>query len=243
VWAHFPPVGAIVHLAGKQFVPDSWEDPAAVIRCNLLGTIGALTHARLHGARVVFLSSYLYGDSATLPIPETAPVSATNPYALSKKFAEESCQFFSQHFGVPVVVLRPFNVYGAGQSDRFLIPSILKQVAARREIRVKDLEPKRDYVYVADVVRAIIAAIRHESRFSVFNVGSGVSHSVRQLIDVVQQACGTRLPVQADGDRRRDEVMDTVADISLASRVLGWTPQWTLSAGVADMSRSFARHG
>lgn len=234
-WARFPSAETVIHLAGTSFVPDSWADPAGFIRSNLLGTVGALNYARSHNARLVYLSSYLYGHPQALPIPETAPTAANNPYALSKAFAEEACRFFSDTFGVRVSVLRPFNVYGPGQSSNFLIPSILRHVRDNIAIRVKDLEPRRDYIYVADVVRAVVAAAQNESRFDVFNVGSGVSHSVKELIDIIQAVWHTKLPVYAEGERRKDEIMETVADITRAGRVLGWKPSWSLAQGIAEI--------
>ena len=238
-WTRYPAAEVVIHLAGKAFVPASWAHPAAFVRCNLLGTIGALDYCLRHRARLVFVSSYLYGRPDTLPITETAPLLANNPYALSKKLAEEACQFYAASLGAQIIILRPFNVYGAGQADHFLVPSIIRQVHQNGPIRVKDLEPKRDYVYVDDVVRAIIAAADHQGGNGVFNIGSGVSHSVEELIRVVQRVMGTDIPVLSDGERRKDEVMDTVADIEQARRHLGWAPEWTLEAGVRRMIETF----
>lgn len=234
-WSSYPQADVVVHLAGKAFVPASWDNPAAFIRCNLLGTVGALDYCLRHNARLVFISSYLYGRPTVLPIPETAVLRANNPYALSKKLAEDACRFYAHSLGAKITILRPFNVYGCGQSDSFLVPSIIRQVATSDRVRVKDLEPKRDYVYVDDVVRAIISATDRQGEFSVFNVGSGESHSVQELIRIVQHVMGTDLPVVSDAQRRKDEVMDTIADITQAKLHLGWVPQWTLLEGVKQM--------
>lgn len=235
-WSRFPGADVVVHLAAKSFVPDSWVSPAAFIRANLLGTVAALQYARAQKARVVFLSSYLYGDPDHVPISEDAPIVATNPYALSKKFAEEACRLYSDAFDTSVVVLRPFNVYGPGQSQEFLIPSILENVRNGKTIRVSDVEPKRDWVYVTDLVRAISCAMHHDASFAVFNIGSGISHSVQELIDIVQDIHGTALPVVSAGVRRQGEIMNSVADITAAKRWLGWSPNWDLRQGISEMS-------
>src|SRR5437867_2388335 len=146
MWRSFPAVDVVVHLAGRSFVPDSWADPGAFMRTNLLGTVAALGYCRARRARLVFPSSYLYGTPERLPVPETAPLVAKNPYALSKKLAEDACAFFANSFGVGVTILRPFNVYGPSQSDDFLIPAVVKQAISCLEIRVKDIAPRRDYV-------------------------------------------------------------------------------------------------
>ena len=232
-WLKFPQAEVVIHLAGKTFVPDSWAEPAAFIKCNLLGTVAALNYCIKHHARLILLSSYMYGNPEVLPIPETAPLVANNPYALSKKLAEETCQFYSDCFvDINITILRPFNVYGPEQPENFLIPSIIHQVNTGQIIQVKDLEPKRDYVYVGDVVQAIIKAVHGPQRFNVFNIGSGTSYSVGELIKIIQSLKGTNLSVQSSSERRKDEIMDTVADITLARKQLGWMPQFTLHQGL-----------
>jgi GDP-4-dehydro-6-deoxy-D-mannose reductase len=234
-WRRFPVTDAVIHLAARSFVPESWNLPADFMRTNLLGTIGALDYCRERGAGLIFPSSYMYGHVARQPIGEDACLVANNPYALSKKLAEEACRFYADAYGVTVTVLRPFNIYGAGQSDRFLIPTILHQLRDGKEIHVKDLEPRRDYVYVLDVVDAMVKAVGCRPGFNVFNVGSGASHSVRELIHMIQDVWGTDLPVRSDGERRREELMDTVADTTRARQQLGWTPRFSLRHGLEDL--------
>lgn len=237
-WQSLPPADVVVHLAAKSFVPDSWEAPGAFLRTNLLGTVAAIEFCRAHGAGLVFPSSYLYGEAVRQPIPESATLTATNPYALSKKLAEEACEFFADRWGVNITILRPFNIYGPGQSHTFLVPTIVNQLKAGKEVHVKDLEPRRDYVYVLDVVEAMAKAVACTRGFSVFNLGSGVSHSVADLIRTIQDVWGTDLPVRSDGVRRQNEVMDTVADIARAERQLGWKPQFTLRQGLEHLHRA-----
>lgn len=234
-WREFPPADVVVHLAGKSFVPDSWEDPGAFLRSNLSGTVEALEYCRTHRAHLVFLSSYMYGDAVRQPIPESSPLVAKNPYALSKKLAEEACTFFADRLGASVTVLRPFNIYGPGQSEAFLVPTILRQLGSRNEVLVRDLEPRRDYIYVSDVVDAIVRAVSARPGFAVLNLGSGRSHSVAELIHTIQQVWGTDLPVTSEGVRRPDEIMDTVADISRAEQCLGWKPQFNLRQGLEHL--------
>ena len=236
-WTSFPSSDVLIHLAARSFVPDSWADPMLYMRTNLLGTVAALEYCRKHNARLVFMSSYMYGDPDKLPIDEHATLVAKNPYALSKKLAEEACSFFVGAFGVDVIVLRPFNVYGPGQSEMFLVPSIISQVTRRSVISVKDLEPKRDYVYVRDVVDAIASAVNGPAGFNVFNIGSGTSHSVGELIRTVQDVWQTDLGVVSAEERRKDEIMNTVADIREAESQLGWIPRFTLRQGLEDMYR------
>lgn len=185
------------------------------------------------------MSSYLYGNPEVLPILETAPLSATNPYALSKKLTEDCCEFYSNSFGIGVTIFRLFNVFGPGQSKNFLLQSIIEQIDKGGSIEVKDLEPKRDYIYIADVVDAIIHAVDCRERLNIFNLGSGISYSVEEMINIVQELRQTNLPVFSSGQRRKDEIMDTVADISKAKQHFGWSPQYSLSDGI----RQFLNEG
>ena len=234
-WDRYPPADVVVHLAARSFVPDSWKQPKEYIHSNLLGTVNALEFCRKHNARLVYVSSYLYGDPVSLPICESASLSALNPYAFSKKLAEDVCLFYMDAFGVNPLILRPFNVYGAYQSASFLIPSIVSQVRAGHTIHVKDLEPKRDYVYVKDFVDAISKGIDGRINTGIFNIGSGVSYSVGELIATIQGVLGTSLPVVSKDQRRPGEIMDSVADIGAACRELGWTPRFSLADGLQDM--------
>jgi nucleoside-diphosphate-sugar epimerase len=236
-WSHFPPVEVVIHLAGKTFVPDSWTEPAAFVKTNLLGTIAALGYCKKHNSRLVFLSSYLYGNPQKLPTPETAPLIANNPYALSKILAEDACRFYSESFGINITILRPFNVYGPKQPEHFLIPSIIRQVKAGEVIQVKDLEPKRDYVYIDDLVDAIVKAIDLRPGVSIFNIGTGKSYSVAELIKIIQDIKGTKLSVKSSTENRRFEVMNTIADITQAKEVLGWQPQFSLEEGIQALLR------
>lgn len=234
-WLKFPHAEVVVHLAGKSFVPDSWADPATFIKCNLLGTVAGLNYCKKHNARLVFLSSYLYGSPVTLPIPETTALVANNPYALSKKLAEEACQFYSNNFGMNITILRPFNVYGPDQPENFLIPSIIRQVNAGEAIQVKDLEPKRDYVYISDLTEAIIKAAELRQGINIFNIGSGVSHSVEEIINIIQDIKRTNLLIYSVAERRQKEIMNTVADITAAKLDLGWEPQYSIVQGLQKM--------
>jgi nucleoside-diphosphate-sugar epimerase len=230
-WNKIPSTDIVIHLAAKTFVPDSWKNPELFLQTNTLGTVLALEYCRKHGARMVFISSYLYGNPSSLPINELAPLAIPNPYALSKKAAEDYCRFYADSYKVNLVIIRPFNLYGYGQSDNFLIPEIILQVLNGNKVQVKDLEPKRDYIYIDDFIEAIIRCIDSQ-RFEIFNIGSGESYSVAELIQMVQSICGTQLPVISSNEKRPAEIMNTIADISKAKELLHWTPTTSMFNGI-----------
>jgi nucleoside-diphosphate-sugar epimerase len=237
-WENIPATEIVIHLAAKTFVPASWKNPELFLQTNTLGTVLALEYCRKHGARMIFISSYLYGNPASLPINELAPISIPNPYALSKKAAEEYCRFYADSYKVNMVIIRPFNLYGFGQSENFLIPEIILQVLKGAAIRVKDLEPKRDYIYITDFIEAIIKCI-DSHRFEIFNIGSGSSYSVGEIIQMIHDICGTNLPVISSAEKRPAEIMDTIADISKARELLQWIPTTSMKEGLTNIVKQY----
>ncbi len=234
-WDALPAAKVVIHAAGRSYVPDSWKDGAAFLRSNVLGTENALAYCRRHSSRMVYVSAYIYGIPETLPIAESHPVKPNNPYALSKHLAEQLCGFAGTYQQLPVTVLRLFNVFGPGQRDEFLIPAIVAQVKAGKDVRVLDLKPRRDYVYLADVVDAIMRAATLADGFRILNIGSGTSQSVQEVIDHIQAAAGTTLPVISSNQERPQEIPDVRADITQARRVLGWEPRWSFRQGAQQL--------
>lgn len=234
-WSSYPSVNAVIHLAGCSFVPDSWSDTPEFIRTNVLGTVQALEYCRKYKARLVYISAYLYGIPNRLPISEDEPLDPNNPYALSKNMAESACEFYSKYWNIPVVVIRPFNVFGPGQRPDFLVSDVVHQVKYGSEIRVKDTKPKRDYVYVDDVVDALVKALNIDQGYNVFNIGTGKSYSVGEVINVIQEVAGTQLPVISENVVRQQEIDNVVADIKDANKLLGWSPRYSLSSGISEL--------
>ncbi|MCQ1774923.1 NAD(P)-dependent oxidoreductase [Neorhizobium galegae] len=235
MWRALPPASVLFHLAGRSYVPDSWTNASSFLATNVVGTQNALEWCKRHGARMVFASAYVYGVPARLPIRESDPVNPNNPYAVSKRFAEQLCEFAAIHEDVPVTALRIFNVYGPGQRPEFLIPMLISQISSRSSVNVMDLTPRRDFVYIDDVVDAFIAALQAPDGYNCLNIGSGISLSVQDIIDVIQEVCGTSLPVSSSCAARRNEILDVRADIGCAEKMIAWRPKWDFSAGIKAM--------
>lgn len=229
------PVQHVIHLAGRTFVPDSWKEPAAFQKTNVLGTANVLEFCRTRGARLTFVSAYLYGAPERLPVSEDCTPRPNNPYAMSKHLAEQVCEFYTKQYGVAVTVIRPFNIFGPGQKAHFLIPHIVRQVREGRSIQVKDLEPRRDYLYIDDMVDALVRTLGAPSGYNVVNIGSGTSVSVRELIYTIQSVAGTALQVISEGETRHNEITDVYADIGQARLLLRWSPKLSLKQGIKKM--------
>jgi nucleoside-diphosphate-sugar epimerase len=234
----------VIHLAGRTFVPASWSDPTGFYRVNVLGTVNVLEYCRRSRAKLIYVSGYCYGIPETLPIPESAPLKPNNPYAFSKSAAEEACRFFFESLQTSVMIVRPFNIYGPGQSPDFLIPRIVGQaidpmVAA---IVVEDDTPKRDYVHIDDVIGAIESLRRNPRPGATLNIGSGESYSVAELAAMVCKAADVGKPVVSRGNRRPNDIPDVIADITAIRDATGWSPSISLQDGLCDVVADARRH-
>lgn len=237
-WQALPHSDVVIHLASQTFVPASWQNPVQFMETNSIGTLQALEYCRKNGAAMIYISSYLYGNPASVPIPESAPLFTPNPYALSKKTAEDFCRFYHQCYQVPVTILRPFNIYGEGQHPSFLIPMLIEQAVHKQAFQVKDLHPKRDYLYISDFIQALIACIQLRG-FHVFNIGSGISYSVQEIINLIQKIQHSDYPVFSENVQRPNEIMNTVADIRLAKEVLQWQPYISMEEGLRRLLQNY----
>ena len=229
---HGTRIDRVFHLAALTFVPQSWDNPGEFHRVNTGGTLNVLEFCRAQGVPLTHVSAYLYGVPREQPIREDHPLAPNNPYALSKALAEQACQFYAAVHGLPVTVVRPFNVYGPGQGDNFLIPTILQQVLRSDHVEVQDLAPRRDFLYIADLVELFLATMHAPAGYSVYNAGTGASLSVAEVIAAAQAEAATSKPVRSLQVTRVQEIDDTRADIARARSELGWSPKHDFRDGI-----------
>lgn len=225
----------IFHLASKTFVPDSWENPMEFYRNIVIGTGQVLELARKKNIPMTFVSSYLYGVPEELPIKEDSKIKPNNPYAHAKFLAEEACRFYSEFYKVKISIARPFNVYGKDQNDIFLIPSLLKQAKCSEKICVKTLFPKRDYLYIEDLIEGLIKTMESKNNFSVYNFGSGKELSVLEVIHIIQKCLGVNKEIVSENIERKNEIMNVIADISKANTELDWFPKFEFEDGIRNI--------
>lgn len=226
-------IGHVFHLAARTSVPESWRAPSDFYETNVLGTVNVLELCRRIGASLTYLSSYIYGPPLRLPINEEHPVRAFNPYSSSKILAEEAARFYACSFRVPVTIIRPFNIYGPGQTNAFLIPMIIQQALSpeTRSIEVADDRPKRDQLFVSDLVELLLRTM-DGGGLRTYNAGSGYSVGIPEITSIVNGLLDTSKPLVSRGEGRPFEVMDVIADISRVKADLGWQPHVSLREGL-----------
>lgn len=225
-------ISYIFHLAAKTFIPESWKDPFDFYRINVLGTLNILEFCRAASIGLTHISSYLYGNPEYLPIDENHPIKAYNPYSQSKITTEEMVRFFSEKFDVKVTILRPFNIYGPGQSSIYLISELVNKILdpSTNEIEVLDLKPKRDYIYIDDVVEALILTMNHPN--GIYNIGSGHSVTIEEIIRTLFVLTGIYKHFSSKGLSRPNEIFDLYSNNRKSKNELGWEPKTDLKTGL-----------
>lgn len=233
----------VVHAAGPASVAASFADPAGFVRTHVEGTARLLEACRRAGVRrlVLISSAEVYGRPRASLVREGHPLRARSPYAAAKAGAEQMARAFAEAFGLRVVILRPFSVYGPGQPETSLVGTLLRQAATEQVVRLHDLRPVRDYCFVRDVAAAVVAACAAPPRrVSTFNVGTGRGTSVARLAALALGAAGRALPVEQTGADRPGpaQLLRLVADPSRARRLLGWSAVTGLAEGLEATVRA-----
>lgn len=238
----------VLHLAASISVAYSFQHPREVLETNLLGTYTVLEQALKTEPRqvVIVSSSEVYGTAQFVPIDESHPLSGQSPYAASKIGAEQLARSFYLSYGLPVVIVRPFNTYGPRQSPRAVIPSIILQALQGEEIHLGNLAARRDFTYVEDTARGLAAAAQAKAAVGeVLNLGTGVDWSVKDVVDRAASILGKAVKVTVDPSRLRPqtaEVERLVAGVARARRLLGWQASVDFSDGLARTAEWLATH-
>lgn len=233
-------VDTVFHLAALIAIPYSYIAPDSYVDTNIRGTLNMLQGARAAGVdRIIVTStSEVYGTAITVPITESHPRQPQSPYSATKIGADALALSFHAAFGLPVVLARPFNTYGPRQSARAIIPTIITQIASgRREIKVGDLTPTRDFNYVADTAAGFIALAKAEGvEGREINIATGTEVTMQQTLETIADLMGADVTWVTDPERIRpsaSEVRRLCGDSTLMRQLTGWAPAHTLREGLA----------
>lgn len=226
----------VFHLAGLHFIPDCNRDPLATLQINTVGTAALVEAIRPLPAvrRLVFTSSgAVYAPDSDI-CRESDPPAPDDVYGETKLFAEQIIGRFARETGVSAMVLRLFNVYGPGETNPHVIPVMLDQALVTDAIALGNLTPRRDYIYVDDVVEALLRSGGVDSLSStVLNIGTGRDHAVSDVVAALGRVIERPLHAVSDPARtRRTDRPRLRADTALAAATLGWTARYDVEAGL-----------
>ena len=232
------PIARIVHLAAQVSVVHSVQNPLVDMQVNYGGTLHVLEYARAHGVKkVAFASSAaVYGDVETMPVPEDAPCQPMSPYGIDKLAAEFALDYYASVHGVATSALRFFNVYGPRQDPSSPYSGVISIFADRAKAGKPltiygDGSQTRDFVYVGDVVRALVAAVGDGNSRTIANVGMGGEISVLELATTIVELCGKRSPI-VHAPARAGEILKSRARVDRLRDTFGVVAQTTLVDGL-----------
>ncbi|MHA1681226.1 MAG: NAD-dependent epimerase/dehydratase family protein [Promethearchaeota archaeon] len=233
----------IIHLAAISDIPTSMKHPRLSFKVNCEGLVNIMEIARRSSNTptiVVMSSAAVYGKPDYLPIDEKHPLNGSNPYAAQKIIVERISAYYSDIYGIPTVALRPFNLYGRYQRDKFLIPSIINQAINKEKIVLGNPHPIRNYTHVSDFIKVIslIEGNMKKAAGHTFNVGNSRGISVKSLSEMICRIMNIEKEIEFDQAKFRPdkiEVSKMTCDYSKIKDILGWEPNTTLEDGLKDL--------
>ena len=241
-------VDTVFHLAALIAIPYSYQAPESYVDTNVKGTLNMVSAAMDNGVKR-FLhtsTSEVYGTAQQVPISESHPLQPQSPYSASKIGADAMAMSFWHAFKFPITIVRPFNTYGPRQSARAVIPTIISQLAAgKKEIKLGDLTPTRDFNFVSDTCQGFLDLARSEKAIGeTINLSSGYEISIGETFNLIRDLMGKDSKIIQDDIRVRpegSEVFRLLGDHSKATRLAGYKPQVSLSEGLKQTIEWFTQ--
>lgn len=232
-------VDIVFHLAALIAIPHSYVAPDSYVDTNVKGTLNICQAALNSGVmRVIhFSTSEVYGTAQYVPIDERHPLQPQSPYSASKIGADAMAMSFFNSFNLPVTIARPFNTYGPRQSARAVIPSIISQIASgKKQIKIGDVTPTRDFNYVADTCRGVLALARCEKAIGeTVNIGSNFEISVGDTLNLIRELMNSDVEFLTDEQRLRpikSEVFRLWCDNAKIRGLTGFEPEYSIRDGL-----------
>ena len=225
----------VVHLAADTEALSSWQRPGQILGNNLLSTIQVLEFCRESSSKLIFASTSLAGLTSTEEEHnDIVGLSSLSPYHASKNIGENLCHYYHATYGLDIAILRIFSVYGLGQRESSLIPTVVRQTFSDcPEIVVRSTRPRRDFIHVEDVVDAIVTLSEGIKGYEELEIGTGIATSVREVIDIVQRHAATNKPViETETNYSGDE------QIVVSRRSNVHSSQWNPKIGLYEGIRS-----
>ena len=241
VYSTMKDVDEVFHLAALIGIPYSYLSPLAYIKTNIEGTYNVIQSAKLLNTKNIIITSTseTYGSAQYIPIDENHPNVGQSPYSATKIGADNLAISFYRSFGLPIKIVRPFNIYGPRQSARAIIPSIGVQILNDiKEIKLGNLEATRDLTFVTDTVNGFIE-ISKEAKLNgeITNIGMNHEISIKDLVDKIAKIVNKKIIIKADAKRMRpekSEVNRLICDNSKIKKYTNWQPKYSLEKGLEE---------
>jgi UDP-glucose 4-epimerase len=226
------PVDIVIHLGGKTEKGLEWEE---YFKNNVIGTFNILQYCiKKNIKKIIFVSSYVYGNPEYSPINEQHPISPHNLYTKSKFLAEQLCKIYSENYKLNIIILRPFNIFADSMYKNNLISNLIESINTKKIITITNRTSKRDFLYIDDFIDVILKIKDHDCQYEVFNVGSGISYSFDEIIQTIEEKISKKLNLEYKKDEK-SFIQDITADSSKIKKLLNWQPRLTFEEGLQKL--------
>ena len=226
----------IFHFGAKTDILKSFNDPFETYKNNILSTLLITEYAKKTKSKLLFLSSYVYGEPEYFPIDEEHPIKPNNPYMDSKWISEQACKNISKQLGISLTIFRAFNIYGPGQKHGRLISDLCSNIKKNCDLELNDPNPKRTYLYIKDFVDILYKVLDKgkESR-GVFNLGGEESYSNLEVAEKLIYNSGKNLKINIKSKPRKNDISNIIIDINKVKKHFNWEPKFSLDMGIIDI--------
>ena len=229
----------VIHLAALHFIPHCNDHPVRTIEVNVIGT-----RCLIEACKIIKPNTFMFASSAAVygisnsKLSEEDLLEPTDIYGISKLIGEDLCRLFYRETGVRTIITRIFNVYGPGETNPHIVPEIIKQLKkGKLEVELGNIESKRDFINVRDVVGAFISLLGNfRGELGIFNIGSGKEYSIREVIETCERIIGREIKVKSSESRKRmDDRMHLLADIQKIMKETGWKPETDIEEELKEL--------
>ena len=240
----------VVNLAAISSVGASWNIPQTTMLVNVIGALNIMEAVRKNEnkTKIMLIGSSEEYIISEYPMSEDRILDANNPYGISKMTQERFAKLYREQYGLKIYCVRPFNHTGVGQRDSFVLPSFCKQVAEIEKsgmpgkISVGNLMVKRDFCHVKDIVRAYRMIIESDNCDIIYNVGSGKTYSLEELLQYIISLSSQQIEIKIDKERFRPTDQPVICcDHNLITSELGWEPKFTVFDALSEMYEEYKK--
>ena len=226
------PVDIVIHLASKTKKELDWNE---YYENNVKGTSNVLEYCvKKNIKKIIFVSSYVYGKPKYSPINEEHPVLPHNLYTKSKLLAEELCRDYSERFNLNVIILRPFNIFAKSMNRNYLISNLIESINTKEIVTITNRTSKRDFLYIDDFIELILKIKDYDFKYEIFNIGSGISYSFDEVIEIIEKSTSKKLNLEYENDKQL-YIENIIADNSKITKILNWKPKLTFKEGLQKL--------
>lgn len=229
----FKNIFCVIHLAAITNPKICNDFPDHCISTNVLGTQKILEAARKNNCKVIYAStSHVYGIPKKLPIHETSSTSPTSIYSGSKLAGEILCESYSKQFNMDISIVRIFSVYGPGSGNHCVISNIIFQLKNSNIIKLGNLNSKRDFIFISDVVNAFRIILNNIKGLNIYNIGTGTSYSIKEICKIIEKLHGEKIIIKTNSKQSmKIDPKNIVCDASKLKK-LGWKPKISIEQGL-----------